>query len=158
MENARLDCDVLVVGAGPVGLATALSLAAQGVDVRIIDDMPARHATPRASAIHARTLELLAPFGVADRIAAYAQPIRRVQFFDARGEERFCRQLRPVDSQYPSQQNLQQWHVEWIIAEQLLARGVDVQPGTRFSALTQTDDGVVANVESAAGSSEIRCR
>ncbi len=62
MTNTGFDCEVLVVGAGPVGLATALSLVAQGVDVRIVDDMPARHATPRASAIHARTLELLAPF------------------------------------------------------------------------------------------------
>ncbi len=73
---AEETCEVLVVGAGPVGLSTALSLVAQGVDVRIIDDMPARHANPRASSIHARTLELLAPFGVSDRIAAYGQPIR----------------------------------------------------------------------------------
>lgn len=64
------------VGAGPAGLTTALALAAQGVNVRIIDDMLARHATARASAIHAHTLELLAPYGVADRIVSYAQPIR----------------------------------------------------------------------------------
>ncbi len=50
MTNAGFDCEFLIVG----------------------DDMPARHATPRASAIHARTLELLAPLGVADRTAAYA--------------------------------------------------------------------------------------
>jgi 2-polyprenyl-6-methoxyphenol hydroxylase-like FAD-dependent oxidoreductase len=62
MTKPDLDCEVLVVGAGPVGLATALSLKVQGVDVRIVDDMPVRHATPRASAIHARTLELLAPY------------------------------------------------------------------------------------------------
>ena len=117
MTISAFDCEVLVVGAGPVGLATALSLTAQGVDVRIIDDMPARHATPRASAIHARTLELLAPFGVADRIAAYAQPIRNVLFFDADGQEVFRRQVSAIDSQYPAQQNLQQWHAEWIIAE-----------------------------------------
>jgi hypothetical protein len=108
MTETTFDCEVLVVGAGPVGLATALSLLVQGVDVRIVDDMPARHATARASAIHARTLELLAPFGVADRIAAYAQPIRRVLFLDDQGREVFRRELRALDSQYPAQQNLQQ--------------------------------------------------
>jgi 2-polyprenyl-6-methoxyphenol hydroxylase-like FAD-dependent oxidoreductase len=158
MTSSAFDCEVLVVGAGPVGLATALSLAVQGVDVRIIDDMPARHATPRASAIHARTLELLAPFGVSDRIAAYAQPIRNVLFFDAEGREVFRRQLSAIDSQYPAQQNLQQWHAEWIIAEQLLARGVNVQAGTKCTGLTQGAEGVSVNVETGAGPSALRCR
>ena len=158
MTSSAFDCEVLVVGAGPVGLATALSLTAQGVDVRIIDDMPARHATPRASAIHARTLELLAPFGVADRIAAYAQPIRNVLFFDAEGREVFRRQVSAIDSQYPAQQNLQQWHAEWIIAEQLLARGVNVQAATKCTGLVQDAEGVVAMVESEAGTSTLRCR
>ena len=157
MTKPDLDCEVLVVGAGPVGLATALSLKVQGVDVRIVDDMPMRHATPRASAIHARTLELLAPFGVADRIAAYAQPIRRALFFDAEGREVYRRHISAVDSQYPAQQNLQQWHAEWIIAEQLLARGVNVEASTRFTGLVQDAGGVVATLETDAGAFTLRC-
>lgn len=158
MLKQTFDCEVLVVGAGPVGLATALSLAAQGVDVRVVDDMPARHATPRASAIHARTLELLAPFGVADRIAAYGQPIRHMLFFDAEGREVFRRHLRAIDSQFPAHQNLQQWHAEWIIAEQLLARGGNVEAGTRCTGLVQDAEGVVASMETESGSSTLRCR
>lgn len=156
--NDSFDCEVLVVGAGPVGLATALALVAQGVDVRIVDDMPARHATARASAIHARTLELLAPFGVADRIAAYAQPVRRVRFFDAKGQEVYRRELRAIDSQYPAHQNLQQWHAEWIIAEQLLARGINVEASTRCTGLTQDEHGVVAHLDTETGTSTLRCR
>lgn len=158
MSDAAIDCEVLIVGAGPVGLATALSLASQGVHVRIIDDMPVRHATPRASSIHARTLELLAPFGVSDRLVAYAQPIRQTLFFDAQGQEILRRQLRAIDSQYPAQQSLQQWHAEWMIAEQLLARGVDVQAATRCTDLVQNADGIVVTVESDAGTSTLRCR
>ncbi len=158
MADSELDCEVLIVGGGPVGLATALSLTAQGVAVRIVDDMPAKHMTPRASAIHARTLELLAPFGVSDRIAAYAQPIRQVRFFDGNGAEVFRRQLHAVDSPYPAQQNLQQWHTEWIMAEQLQARGVTVQAATRCTELTQFDDHVVAVVQTPHGTSSLRCR
>lgn len=158
MIQQAFDCEVLVVGAGPVGLATALSLLVQGVDVRIVDDMPARHQTARASAIHARTLELLAPFGVADRIAAYAQPIRNVLFFDAQGREVYRRELHALDSQYPAQQNLQQWHAEWIIAEQLLARGVNVEASTRCTGLAQDAAGVTAMLETAVGPTTLRCR
>lgn len=145
------------MGAGPVGLATALSLVAQGVDVRIVDDMPSRHATPRASAIHARTLELLAPFGVSDRIAAYAQPNRQVLYFDAQGREVFRQQLRAIDSQYPAQQTLQQWHAEWIIAEQLLARGVNVQAATRCTGLAQDAESVTVSLETETGAAILRC-
>jgi 2-polyprenyl-6-methoxyphenol hydroxylase-like FAD-dependent oxidoreductase len=158
MSDAAIDCEVLIIGAGPVGLATALSLASQGVHVRIIDDMPVRHATPRASSIHARTLELLAPFGVSDRLVAYAQPIRQTLFFDVQGQEILRRQLRAIDSQYPAQQSLQQWHAEWMIAEQLLARGVDVQAATRCTDLVQNTEGIVVTVESDAGTSTLRCR
>lgn len=158
MTNAGFDCDVLVVGAGPTGLAAALSLTVQGVHVRIVDDMPLRHATPRASSIHARTLELLAPFGVADRIAAYGQPVRNILFFDAGGQEVYRRELRAIDSQYPAHQNLQQWHAEWIIAEQLMARGVNVEASTRVTGLVQDDDGVTVEIETGAGAATLRCR
>ena len=57
----RSDCEVLVVGAGPTGLAAALALRTQGVRVAIVDEAPERHREARASAVHARTLEFLAP-------------------------------------------------------------------------------------------------
>ena len=55
---------VLVVGAGPVGLATALSLAHQGVPVRVIEAEPALTEDHRAGSFHPPTLEMLAPYGV----------------------------------------------------------------------------------------------
>lgn len=157
-NDPNSECDVLVVGAGPTGLTAALALSAQGVRVRIVDDAPIRHQTARASAIHARTLELLAPLGVSDRIVAYAQPIRAARFFDASGNEIQRRTPQPIDSPYPALQNLQQWHVEWILAEQLLARGVPVQADTRFLHLTQDATSVSATLQTAAGEQVIRAR
>lgn len=149
-------CEVLIVGAGPTGLTTALALTLQGVRVRIIDEQPIRHATARASAIHARTMELLAPLGVADRIVAYAQPTRTARFLDASGNELLRRELGRIDSPYPPAQNLQQWQVEWMLAEQLLAHGVPVEADTRLVALTQDNHGVEAEVTSPTGTHRIR--
>ena len=53
-----------IVGAGPVGLATALSLAHQGVPVQVIEAEPALTMDQRAGSYHPPTLEMLAPFGV----------------------------------------------------------------------------------------------
>ena len=62
-----MDVDVLVVGAGPTGLMLANQLARRGVRVTIVD----RHSGPaqqtRAMAVQARTLELYAWLGLADR-------------------------------------------------------------------------------------------
>ncbi|MFM1868395.1 MAG: Pentachlorophenol 4-monooxygenase [Planctomycetota bacterium] len=139
-----LDCEVLIVGAGPTGLAAALALSAQGVRVAIIDEAPERHREARASAIHARTFELLTPFGVADRLAAYATPIERVRFFGSDGREVMRRDFRAIDSPYPPVQNVQQWRTEALLDDQLLLRGVHVARGTRFESLSQIDAGVEA--------------
>ena len=53
---------VTIVGAGPVGLATALSLAHQGIPVQVIEQEPALTMDQRAGSYHPPTLEMLAPF------------------------------------------------------------------------------------------------
>ncbi|MBV8167512.1 MAG: FAD-dependent monooxygenase, partial [Alphaproteobacteria bacterium] len=66
-ETTRpLDCDVLIVGAGPTGLALAAELARHGASFRLIDSAPARTEQSRAIGIQARTLELLQAMGLAD--------------------------------------------------------------------------------------------
>ena len=59
---------VTIVGAGPVGLATALSLAHQGIPVQVIEQEPALTMDQRAGSYHPPTLEMLAPFGVTDEM------------------------------------------------------------------------------------------
>lgn len=62
--------DVLIVGAGPAGLATAIGLAQRGVDFRIIDALPEAQNTSRAAVIHAATLECLDTLKVANSLVA----------------------------------------------------------------------------------------
>jgi 2-polyprenyl-6-methoxyphenol hydroxylase-like FAD-dependent oxidoreductase len=60
--------DVLIAGAGPTGLVLALSLAAQGIRFRLIDQKSGPGEHSRAMVVHARTLELYRQFGFGDDV------------------------------------------------------------------------------------------
>ena len=60
--------DVLIVGAGPTGLALAVSLRQAGVDHVLVDALPSGQNTSRAAVVHAHTLEALAELGVTDKL------------------------------------------------------------------------------------------
>ncbi|MUL81121.1 MULTISPECIES: NAD(P)/FAD-dependent oxidoreductase [unclassified Mycolicibacterium] len=62
--------DVLIVGAGPVGLTAAIVLTQHGHDVTVIDRQAEGVNTSRAAVVHSHTLELLEPYGVADDLVA----------------------------------------------------------------------------------------
>jgi 2-polyprenyl-6-methoxyphenol hydroxylase-like FAD-dependent oxidoreductase len=62
--------DVLIVGAGPVGLTAAIVLVQHGHDVTVVDRQAEGTNTSRAAVVHPRTLELLEPYGVVDELVA----------------------------------------------------------------------------------------
>jgi 3-(3-hydroxy-phenyl)propionate hydroxylase len=74
--------DVVVVGAGPIGLATALGLARRGIDVLVLEknDSTADHS--RAPAIWPGTLEILERLGVSDIFVREGIRVARIEMFD----------------------------------------------------------------------------
>ncbi|OAH11742.1 FAD-dependent oxidoreductase [Streptomyces jeddahensis] len=60
--------DVVVIGAGPVGLATALQLGRRGVATLLVERRDTLSHHPKAGGIHARTMEIFRQWGVADAI------------------------------------------------------------------------------------------
>jgi 2-polyprenyl-6-methoxyphenol hydroxylase-like FAD-dependent oxidoreductase len=68
MSELPRSTDVLIVGAGPVGLTLASSLEARGVDVTLVDKAAEGANTSRAAVIHARTLEALRGIDVSDEL------------------------------------------------------------------------------------------
>src|SRR4051794_28928088 len=70
MSNNSRTPQVLVAGAGPVGLAAAHELTRRGIRVRLVDAAPGPAVTSRALATHPRTLELYDQMGVIDAILA----------------------------------------------------------------------------------------
>ncbi|MGV0741492.1 FAD-dependent oxidoreductase [Mycolicibacterium sp. XJ870] len=61
-----MNTDVLIVGAGPVGLTAAIVLTQRGHDVTVVDSQAEGANTSRAAVVHPHTLELLEPYGVVD--------------------------------------------------------------------------------------------
>src|SRR5262249_35094505 len=62
--------DVLVVGAGPVGLTLAIALGRRGVRCTLIEKKPAPEFLPKMERCNARTMEIFRRLGAADRIRA----------------------------------------------------------------------------------------
>src|SRR6185312_15482614 len=69
------DVDVLVVGAGPVGLTAAVELARRGVDCRVVDQLPAPMPYAKAVGIQPRTLEVWDAMGVVREALDAAEPL-----------------------------------------------------------------------------------
>lgn len=62
--------EVLIVGAGPVGLTAAIALTQRGHTVTVVDSQPEGANTSRAAVVHPHTLELLEPYGVTPALVA----------------------------------------------------------------------------------------
>jgi len=71
----KMDFDVVVVGAGPVGLWLACELKLAGADVAVLERRTERTAQSRALTIHGRSLEVFALRGLAERFLNAGKPI-----------------------------------------------------------------------------------
>ena len=85
MFDIKAENQILIVGAGPSGLALAGELKRRGVDAMIIDQQPAGANTSRACVVHARTMEVLEPLGVTRDLLAEGI---RVPIFRIRDRDR----------------------------------------------------------------------
>lgn len=77
--------DVVVVGAGPVGLTVALGVARGGRRVLVLEKEPGPAMHSRAPAIWPGTQEVLAGLGVLDRFLADGMAVRRLALHDVDG-------------------------------------------------------------------------
>ncbi|MCY9785754.1 FAD-dependent monooxygenase [Nocardiopsis sp. EMB25] len=138
--------DVLIVGAGPTGLALATRLHDLGVRVRIIDKHDGVLELTKSAALHARTLEHLRDLGVADAVLAEGQ---RVDVLALRTghRDRIAVDFRTLaDTAYPFMVDIPQARTEHLLIDRLAERGVRVERGTECVAIEQRTDGVRATV------------
>jgi 3-(3-hydroxy-phenyl)propionate hydroxylase len=73
---------VLLVGAGPVGMVTALAFAQRGFDVTVLEIDALYDEKPRAATTHSSTLDMMATLGVADEVVRQGLISERFQHWD----------------------------------------------------------------------------
>jgi 3-(3-hydroxy-phenyl)propionate hydroxylase len=154
------DCDVLVVGLGPVGAALAALLARRGISVIAIEKDAAVYPMPRAAHFDHEVMRLLQQLGVADEAARHAREMPACEFRAADGQL-LMRGSSSCDS--PSGWALgYMFHQPSLeLALRNLLDGVptaDIRLGWRFESLVQDAQGVVASLTSPVESESLRAR
>ncbi len=157
ISATKLDTDVLIVGAGPTGLALATLLTRSGIDSVIVDKLTEPQATSRAAVIHAHTLEVLEQLGVSGRLADKGLKLARSSIRD---RDRVLMRLRfdTLVTKYAYLLMLPQDMTERVLAEALVEAGGTVRRGCTAEALVETPEGVRATVVSGIGRQTIRAR
>ncbi|HEY2164201.1 MAG TPA: FAD-dependent oxidoreductase, partial [Gemmatimonadaceae bacterium] len=144
---------VLIVGAGPTGLALALWLTRLGVSIRIIDRADRPGTTSRALAVQARTLEFYQQIGIADDAVAGGVKIPALNLWvsgrqrarvriDAIGEGLSAFAFALV---YPQDAH------ERMLIDHLERAGIRVERETELVHLDRRADGVSATLRTKAG-------
>ena len=142
--------EVLVVGAGPVGLWTALLLAEGGVEASIIDREERTSARSYACALHPRTLKLLKRLNLAEAVLNLGQRVQTVAFYD--GQTRRAElKVSDAEGEFPFLLILPQGAFEKVLEDRLRQAGVAVNWNHRFDSLQAEPEAVVATVEELSG-------
>jgi len=144
---------VLVVGAGPVGLMTAIQLKRRGVEVKIVDQAEQDSARSFAVVLHPRTVDMLAELGVVEPLRWQGHSFKRMAVF-ANSERRALLTL-PVDGEYADGGlTLPQNVLRRVLESALRAAGVAVDYGRKLSSVQQRGDEVHTWLVKTSGSGE----
>lgn len=135
---ACVTTDVLIIGAGPAGLATAIGLAQRGIDFRIVDALPVAQNTSRAAVIHAATLGSLRELKVSDLLTAQGV---KVTSFRVRDRDSILMHVdfTGLPSPTPYALMIPQDESERILVDRLLALGHSIERPARLTSLKRTD-------------------
>ena len=172
-----MDTDVLIVGAGPVGLTLAVDLGRRGVRSMLIERKPAPEFLPKMERCNARTMEIFRRMGIAAKVRAAGldreipmdvyialamnqPPLLRLPYpsvAEAEAQIAAC-----DDGSMPREpyQLISQYTIEPLLkAEAERFSTVSLRYGCEFLSLGEEPDAVVARVSDTAGEArEIRAR
>jgi 2-polyprenyl-6-methoxyphenol hydroxylase-like FAD-dependent oxidoreductase len=144
--------DVVVVGAGPTGLALACGLAARGIEPLVLDRVAQGGNTSRAAVVHARTLEVLEDIEVTEHLLRLGVVVPRFTIRD-RDRPLLAIPFQDLPTKYPYTLMLPQDVTERILGERLAALGGRVRRSLAVTGVAIGDDGAEVTVAGADGSS-----
>jgi 2-polyprenyl-6-methoxyphenol hydroxylase-like FAD-dependent oxidoreductase len=153
---------VLIVGAGPTGLALACDLARRGIDFRIVDKSFDYFAGSRGKGLQPRTLEVLDDLGVIDRIVSCGRFHLAFRAYDGttvQGDYDPHAGRHPTPSTpYASSLIIPQWRVEETLRGLLTSYGRHVELRSELISLEQDENCVAATVQTEGGQEVIRAQ
>ena len=149
---------IVVIGAGPVGLVTAIDLAVQGQAVVVLDDDQTVSVGSRAVCHAKRTLEILDRLGCGQTVVDRGISWSRGRVFLREREVYGFDLLAEPGHRRPAFVNLQQYHLE----EALVARAaslpaLDLRWRNRVTGVQAAGDGVLLTVETPDGPYQLAC-
>ncbi len=143
--SETIETDVIVAGAGPVGLVAALALAEQGVNTVLIEKRASLNTASKASTFHPATLEILESLGLLKETMAEGEIVRRIEYRTPEGPfAEFA--MSDIADRTPFPFRL---HLEQARLTPVALRRVEALPNARvifdagFRGVEQTGDGVV---------------
>lgn len=153
------DVDVLVVGAGPVGLLLGTELQRDGVAVSVIDGMPARGFFCKALGITPRTLEIFDDLGIVDRAIEAGVWLTGVETW-VDGAMVPARSMHVPEQDLPyGSLSLAQYETERLLEAAFTEHGGRVHYGFKLDSFVETGDGVEAFLTGPHGEARtVRCR
>jgi 2-polyprenyl-6-methoxyphenol hydroxylase-like FAD-dependent oxidoreductase len=155
-DDGRHEIDLLVVGAGPTGLALAAELAAYGTRFRVVDRCLDRVHESRALAVQPRTLEVLARLGLADELVDHGnRAVRAELHFGHRVVSVRLFDIGIDDTAYPYLLFVSQVETERILGEHVVSRGGTLERGVELTELVQTGGSVSCRLRHRDGRDEV---
>ncbi len=134
----RINTQVLVVGAGPVGLMAALRLREQGVDVRVIDQGGEHGAHSFPVVLHPLTLRMLSSLNLSEALFWRGRPVTELTIY-TEGERRAVLELPQAAGISPGALTLPQDVLRKVLTHALATLGVSVAWETRLAVVQQDE-------------------
>jgi len=154
-----VDVDVVVVGAGPVGLTLANILGLQGVSTLVVDERDTLIDYPRGVGLDDEALRTFQSIGLVDRVLPHTVPNQILRFVDAK--RRVLAEMAPPDARFgwPKRNGF----VQPLVDAELLAgldrfEHVEVWWGRPMTACVQDDDGVAVEFGGDGDAPSVRAR
>jgi putative polyketide hydroxylase len=158
-HTASTSYDVLVVGAGPSGLATAVAATRAGARVLVVDRHPGTSIFPKATGIRPRTMEILRSWGLEEQVRAGGADLRLAAAVSATLADH---QQQDFSLGFPQRETLAalspstpavspQDHLEPVLLEHLRSLGGVVRFRTEMVGLDERDGGALVRLRPDAG-------
>lgn len=152
---------ILIAGAGPVGVVSALALAQAGLPVEVFEAQADVDTSPRAATTHPATLEMIAKLGLIDDYIAQGLVARLFQFWDrptGRKIAEFDHEVLKGDARFPFVVQTEQHKLARMAIARLKALGVPVHFGARVDAVELSASRVRATVADSKGERRVEGR